>query len=106
MIIIMSDDMFKLDGVLSILSDADDANFKEFPYGEYPESEYGDIKLGTYNYKTQTAAYYEKYFIDNVTCSKLSDRIQKKILPNQFVGFVDFDEFHGTVCVWATATDT
>lgn len=93
--VIMSDDMYKLDGAISILSDAKDANFKEIPYPEYPESEYGDytsLAAGNkWNYQDQVANYTEKYFIDSVTCSKLNDKLQKKILPNQFVGFVDFD---------------
>ena len=33
----------------------------------------------------------ELFHIENVTSSKLSDKINKRINPNIFVGFIDFE---------------
>ena len=48
-------------------------------------------KYGNYNYTDLISISTDKLFITNVTTSKLSDKVSKKVLPNLFVGFVDFE---------------
>jgi len=90
--VIMSDDVYKLDGVLSIFSDARNEAFKILPFISHPINEYGDIKSPPYNYTSLAdASGNGLFYIDRVFASKLSDK-SKKLLPNNvFIGFLDFD---------------
>jgi hypothetical protein len=89
--VFISDDMYKLDGALSIFNDSNDVVFSQIDYDNFPETEFGDNKYGSYNYNDLEALSTEKFFITDVTSSKLSDKVSKKVLPNLFVGFVDFE---------------
>ena len=89
--VFISDDMYKLDGALSIFNDTNDIVFNQIGYDDFPETEFGDNKYGSYNYSDLSSLSTDKFFIQDVTTSKLSDKVSKKVLPNLFVGFVDFD---------------
>ena len=90
---VLAEDTYGLDGVLSIFMDSVDECFAELPMKEYPVTELGDLKDNTYNY-TGTAAGFDgnlKFYVDRVTTSKLTDR-ERNILANElYVGFIDFD---------------
>lgn len=91
--VVMADEVYKLDGALSVFNDSKDACFFEIPYNDNPETEYGDNKFGYYSYDTlsTTTENKEKYYITDVVTSKMSDRLNKKVLPNLFIGFIDID---------------
>jgi hypothetical protein len=91
--VILAEDTYQLDGVLSIFMDSVDECFAELPMKEYPITELGDLKDNTYNYTGTTAAFDGnlKFYVDRVTTSKLTDR-ERNILANElYVGFIDFD---------------
>tara|TARA_Y100001937_G_C7080038_1_gene312491 strand:+ start:74 stop:919 length:846 start_codon:yes stop_codon:yes gene_type:complete len=89
--VVMADEVYKLDGALSIFADARETCFFEIPYNEYPVSEYGDNKFGIYNYDDLASNREDKYYVTEVVTSKMSDRLNKKVLPNLFIGFIDID---------------
>lgn len=92
--VVMAENIFQLDGALSIFNDSTRECFTALPFESYPLTEYGDAP--NFNYKTLSDTRLQSnpaalHFIDRVDVSKLSDRITKKIDPNTFVGFVDFE---------------
>jgi len=90
--VILSDDVYKLDGVLSIFSDARNETFKILPFEADPTNEWGDLKDPPYNYTGLAAASGNGlFYIDRVFASKLSDRSKKALQTDLFVGFLDFD---------------
>ena len=92
--VVMAENMFQLDAVLSIFNDSAREAFTALAFEDYPLNEFGDAFNFDYKKLTQhrlnvnpTALHY----IDRVDVSKLSDRITKKIDSNTFVGFIDFE---------------
>ena len=91
--VVLAEDTYGLDGVLSIFMDSVDECFAELPMKEYPVTELGDLKDNTYSY-TGTEAEFDgnfKFYIDNVTTSKLTDRNRNALANELYVGFIDFD---------------
>ena len=92
--VVMAENIFQLDGALSIFNDAAREPFAALAFEDYPINEFGDAP--NFNYKdlvkhrlnTNPAAL---HYIDRVDVSKLSDRVTRKIDPNTFVGFIDFE---------------
>jgi len=91
--VVLSDDPYKLDGVLSIFGDSHNEVFSPIPMSGHPMNEYGDLKDGTYSYNTLSNAYNSKnpFLVDNVTTSKLTDKARKSLANDLYVGFIDFD---------------
>ncbi len=89
--VVISDDQYKLDGILSIFSDAYNQVFASIPFTGLPINEYGDLKTGYYNYSTLQSEYTDKFFISSATTSKLVDKNKFTAAINYFVGFIDFD---------------
>jgi len=94
--VILAEDIFHLDGALSIFKDSRELCVSNIPFTGSPLGEYGDIKSGAYptgfNYNDIAANYNtDNYQLDSVTTSKLSDEVRKEIPSNLFVGFVDFE---------------
>ncbi len=91
--VVISDSEYQLDGVLSIFADSARKTFSKIPFSDHPSTEYGDIKGGTYNYINLSNSHSSEipYFIEDVTVSKFSERVQSKLPGNLKVGFVDFD---------------
>lgn len=92
--VVMAENMFQLDGVLSIFNDSAREAFAALAFEDYPLNEFGDAI--DFNYKTLITDRLEKnpaalHYIERVDVSKLSDRITKKIDSNTFVGFIDFE---------------
>jgi len=92
--VVMAENVFQLDGALSIFNDAARIPFAALSFEDYPLNEFGDAP--NFNYQdlvnhrlnvNPTALHY----IERVDVSKLSDRITKKIDSNTFVGFIDFE---------------
>jgi hypothetical protein len=90
----MAENMFQLDGVLSIFNDSAREVFTALAFEDYPLNEFGDAI--DFNYKTLITTRLASnpaalHHIERVDVSKLSDRITKKIDSNTFVGFIDFE---------------
>jgi hypothetical protein len=90
--VVISDDMYKLDGVLSVFADSRNEAFKIIPFEAHPHNEWGDLKSPPYNYTGLAAASGEGlFYVDRVFASKLSERSKEALQTNLFVGFLDFD---------------
>jgi hypothetical protein len=89
----LSDDPYKLDGILSIFGDSHNEVFYPIPMSGHPMDEYGDLKNGSYSYSTLSNEYSDKkpFLVDNVTTSKLTDKARKSLANDLYVGFIDFD---------------
>ncbi len=91
--VIMAEDSYQLDGVMSIFMDSVNEVITSIPMSGYPITELGDLKGNNFNY-TGVEADYEgetKFFVDKVRCSKLSDRTKNVLANELYVGFIDFD---------------
>ena len=94
--VVMTSDLYSLDCVLSMAADAKKRSFAEIDFADFPIKELGDIKTATYatgySYnQIETDNTSELFHIEEVNVSKLSDRVKKKINPDIFVGFIDFE---------------
>ena len=91
--VILSDDPYKLDGVLSIFGDSHNEVFRPIPMTGHPMNEYGDLKNGTYSYTSLSNQYSNNkpFLVENVTTSKLTDKARKSLANDLYVGFIDFD---------------
>ena len=91
--VVLSDDPYKLDGVLSIFGDSHNEVFNVIPMSGHPMNEYGDLKDGSYSYTTLSNAYNSNkpFLVDNVTTSKLTDKARKSLANDLYIGFIDFD---------------
>ena len=91
--VVLTNDTFQLDGVLSIFTDSVNEVFSPIPMSGYPTTELGDLKNDYYNYTGLANEYAgeTKFFIDKVRTSKLTDRVRKSLANDMYVGFIDFD---------------
>jgi hypothetical protein len=91
--VILAEDTYQLDGVLSIFMDSVNECITSIPMTGYPTTELGDLKDGSYSYTGTEAGYTDdrKFYVDSVTTSKLTDRDRKSLAHEMYVGFIDFD---------------
>tara|TARA_R110002020_G_scaffold6262_3_gene26180 strand:+ start:117 stop:1037 length:921 start_codon:yes stop_codon:yes gene_type:complete len=94
--VVMTSDLYCLDCVLSLAADAQKRSFVNVEFSDFPITEFGDIKTATYptgySYnEVESNNTKELFHIEEVTVSKLSDRVKKKVNPNIFIGFIDFE---------------
>lgn len=91
--VILAEDTYQLDGVLSIFMDSIDEVITPIPMTGYPTTELGDLKNDSYSYTGTTDGYSTetKFYINNVTTSKLTDRDRKSLANEMYIGFLDFD---------------
>ena len=64
------------------------------PFTGHPGTEYGDVDGGSYSYTDLTNTYdgaETKFYINDVTVSKLSDKAKKQAIGDLKIGFIDFD---------------
>ncbi len=79
--VVLAEDAYGLDGVLSIFTDTRHKEITMIPFGAHPSTEYGDLKDGSYNYTGLNSTYKGNelpMYIEDVVVSKLSDEIKKK----------------------------
>lgn len=91
--VILAEDTYQLDGVLSIFMDSVDEVISSIPMSGYPINELGDLKDNTFNY-TGTAKSYDgetQFCVEKVRTSKLTDRARNVLANDLYVGFIDFD---------------
>jgi len=94
--VIFAENLYQLDGALSIFADSTRISFGNIAFTGSPLGEYGDIKDSAYptgyDYNNSAATSdSEKYYINNVNVSKISDSADKTLPIDLFVGFVDFE---------------
>tara|TARA_A100000171_G_scaffold46977_1_gene52416 strand:- start:267 stop:1109 length:843 start_codon:yes stop_codon:yes gene_type:complete len=92
--VVLAEDAYGLDGVLSIFADTRHKEITMIPFGAHPSTEYGDLKDGSYNYTGLNSTYKGNelpMYIEDVVVSKLSDKAQKLSIGDLKVGFIDFD---------------
>ena len=91
--VVMAEDPYQLDGVLSIFADSVNEIFTAIPFTGYPITELGDLKNNSYSYSGVKESYETdtSFFVDKVRTSKLSDRVRKSLANELYVGFIDFD---------------
>lgn len=95
--VVLAENNYQLDGVLSIFSDATKSFVTPVPFSGHPSTEYGDLKTdftGNGFYYTGLIEAYSTlnpYYIEDVIVSKLSEREKPQQLGEVKVGFIDFD---------------
>tara|TARA_R100000008_G_C3536941_1_gene142578 strand:- start:26 stop:874 length:849 start_codon:yes stop_codon:yes gene_type:complete len=91
--VVLAEDSYQLDGVLSIFMDSVNEGFTAIPMSGYPITELGDLKNGEYSYTNLISSYtgVDQFIIDKVRTSKLTDRTRKTLANELYIGFVDFD---------------
>lgn len=91
--VVLAENAYQLDGVMSIFADSYNENFTSIPFSEHPQTEYGDLKNGFYSYSALKNNYDSNisFFINDVNCSKLSDKARTTLTDNLYVGFLDFE---------------
>ena len=91
--VVLAEDTYQLDGVLSIFMDSVNESFTPIPMSGYPITELGDLKGDTYSYTDAISPYSdeEKFIVNKVRVSKLTDRTRKNLANELYIGFIDFD---------------
>ena len=91
--VILAENAYQLDGVLSIFADSYNENICNVPFSGHPQTEYGDLKNGSYSYATLKSTYASNtsFFINSVNASKLTDKARTTLTDNLYVGFLDFE---------------
>lgn len=88
--VVFAENTYQLDGAMSVFADSKNEVFQKVEFSDYPLTEYGDTT--GFNYSTLINSKRRDLFhVEDVRCSKLSDRVSKNIDPSLFVGFVDFE---------------
>ena len=79
--VVLAEDSYQLDGVLSIFADTARKGFTKIPFTGHPTTEYGDVKNGVYFYTGIQSTYdgSNPYYIEDVTVSKFSERAQQQV---------------------------
>ena len=94
--VVFAENSFQLDGVFSILADLNFTSIANVGFNEHPLNEFGDLKLGHYDYKDLSERYFNRknshsiFHVENCTVSKLNDRVAKQTHPGLYIGFADF----------------
>lgn len=93
-VVFFAEDLYQLDGIMSLCTDAYNLSIKNIGYDSHPFNEFGDLKTGYYSYSDQVN-HSKKcgplMFIEDTASSKINDKLTKKINPGLYLGFVDFD---------------
>jgi|TARA_B100000902_G_scaffold384920_1_gene425630 hypothetical protein len=91
--VVIAEDTYQLDGVLSIFMDSIDETITPIPMADYPTTELGDLKGNTYSYTGTTNDHTGQinFYINKVRTSKLSDRTRRELANELYIGFIDFD---------------
>jgi len=91
--VILAENTYQLDGVLSIFMDSVNEVVAELPMTGYPTTELGDLKNDSYSYTATKSGFSEgtPFYIEKVKTSKLSDRTRNVLSNELYIGFIDFD---------------
>ncbi len=90
-VIVATDDMYALDGCISLFRDLTESNIPLLNLADTPFNEYGDLKSGSYNYnQLATDRSSHLIFLEKVTATKVNTPSNQKINPNLKFGIIDF----------------
>jgi len=91
--VILSENNYQLDGVLSIFADSRNEVFSMIPMSSHPTNEFGDLKSGYYSYADLKNEFSvnTNFYINNAITSKLTDKVRKSLASDIYVGFIDFE---------------
>ena len=90
--VVFAENLYQLDGILSVFGDSARLAFPSIGFGEHPMNEYGDLKTGGYSYQDLIDSNKDDLlFIERVVTSKISETIRNQISPLLYVGFIDFE---------------
>ena len=91
--VVLAEDSYQLDGVLSIFNDSRNEVFPLLSMSQHPYNEFNDLKTGHYSYKQIKNKYLDSplLYINNAKTSKLTDKARKSLANDMYVGFVDFE---------------
>jgi hypothetical protein len=91
--VVIAENNYQLDGVLSIFADSRNEVFRPIPMANHPMNEFGDLKSGTYSYTTLKNQFSDSqnFYINNANTSKLTDKSRKSLTRDIYVGFIDFE---------------
>ena len=95
-VVAFCENLYQLDGVLSIFGDSYNEIFSVIPMTAHPLGEFNEIKTGLYptgyDYNSVKKAYSsETLFISHVETSKIRDSVLKELNPILHIGFLDFE---------------
>ena len=93
-VILFAENLYQLDGAMSLCADAYNLGVCNIGYEDYPLNEFGDTKDGYFSYQdtvSQCSIEPNLMFIENVNSSKINDRITSKTNPNLHLGYIDFE---------------
>jgi hypothetical protein len=90
------ENLYQLDGVLSVFGDAYNEFFSLVPMTGHPLGEFNELKTGVYptgyDYNSLSNSYSsQKMFISHVETSKIRDSVLKELNPILHIGFLDFE---------------
>lgn len=94
--IVFCENLYQLDGTLSIFADTFNTNFNIIPMVQHPLAEFNNLKTGLYptGYDyinvNKNSINNGKCYIYDVTTSKIKDDVIKELNPTLHIGFVDF----------------
>jgi hypothetical protein len=93
--VIFADNLYQLDGALSICADSFERCFSLIPMQKHPLDEFRSVKTGLYptgySYNELSNSYSNnKVYITEVDTSKMRDNDSKELNPSVYIGFVDF----------------
>lgn len=91
---IVSDSAYKLDAILSTISDAANKSFKFISSENLPFNPYGDIKAPNFLYSYSSTCASQSggnwIYVKSVDISKFSEKVNKSIKDNVWGAFADF----------------
>ena len=95
-VVAFCENLYQLDGVLSIFGDSYNEIFSIIPMTGHPLGEFNEMKTGAYptgyDYKNLSNAYNSQtLFISHVETSKIRDSVIKELNPILHIGFLDFE---------------
>jgi hypothetical protein len=91
--ILFTENLYQLDGAMSLCADACNLGVCNIGYDNYPLNEYGDLKDSDFYYSktvNECAAAPNIMFIESVNSSKINDRISSSNNPSLHLGYIDF----------------
>lgn len=91
--VVLAENSFQLDGVLSIFADSRNEVFASIPMSSHPINEIGDLKNNIYSYNELKNQFFnnQNFYINNASTSKLTDKARKSLANDLYVGFIDFE---------------
>ena len=88
--VVFTKEPFELDCVLGVFEDSVRTQVPVLEFEDMPFNAYGDLK-GNFDYETLRASKETCLFMDDIESSKMTDVVRKKVAPNFYVGFLEFD---------------